>query len=399
VKLTNTTASNLTLKPTEHERFAWDDGLPGFGIRLRRGARGRIVRRYIVQYRTIRGSQRRLTLGDANTVRCVQAKEKAKEILAQVRLGEDPQAEKIAARRTVTLFAGAREYLDANANRWRPSTAGANRRQLLNHAKPLHSRPVEQITRAEVAGLLGRIAREKGPIIANRVRTVMSGFFAWCILYHELGANPAVGIPRNAEIGRDRVLSDDELAAIWNATDDGSDFSRIVRLLILTACRRNEVGQLKWSEIAGDLFVLPAVRSKNKRSHEVPLCALAIAQLPLRSGERDAVFGKSEAGFSGWGYAKAALERKLNGQIPKRWALHDLRRSAATWLSEHGTEPAHIDALLNHASGVAKSGIRSIYNRAEYRGPKKIALAKWAEHIASITGQDVTNIAALERSA
>jgi integrase len=394
MKLTQTVIDRLTLGPDERERIVWDDEVRGYGVRMRRGVRERVLKRHIVQYRSAGGSQRRQTLGDANVVRCVAAKAKAREILARVKLGEDPQAAKAAARRVVTFLTRAKEYLHECAHKWRPSTGSAVRRQLLSHASPLHPRPVEQVTRAEIAGLVARIAREKGRIIANRTRTALSGMFAWCVVHHELSSNPTVGIPHNGEASRDRVLTDDELAAIWNATDDNSDFSRIVRLLILTACRRNEIGQMRWSEVAGGVFTLPASRSKNKRSHEVWLHPLAVSRLPPRDSARDALFGQSERGFSGWGFAKTALDKRLGQQI-QSWRLHDLRRSAATWMAENGVEPAHVDAVLNHASGIAKRGIRATYNRAEYREPKRRALAKWAEHIAEITGQDVANVAAL----
>jgi integrase len=161
---------------------------------------------------------------------------------------------------------------------------------------------------------------------------------------------------------------------------------------MLTACRRDEVGRMHWSEIDGDRFTLPASRSKNHVLHEVPLHPLAVAQLPPRSGERDAVFGRGEAGYSGWSRSKARLDARLG--LPQ-WGLHDLRRTCATWLSENGTEPQHVDAVLNHIGGVAKSGISGIYNRATYSLPKRQALAKWANHIAGITRQTTTNIAAL----
>jgi integrase len=117
-----------------------------------------------------------------------------------------------------------------------------------------------------------------------------------------------------------------------------------------------------------------------------------MAQLPPRSGGRDAVFGRGDTGFSGWSRCKARLDAQLD-LAP--WGLHDLRRSCATWLSEHGTEPQHVDAVLNHVSGAAKSGSLGIYNRATYALPKRQALMRWGDHVATITNQSFVNVATL----
>jgi integrase len=411
-KLVQSIIDRLVLDPDEPERFVWDTEVKGFGIRLRRGAgkntradnstrkdaRGRpgpTLKRFIVQYRTAENGQRRLTLGDAHTIRCVQAREKARQILARVRLGEDPQSDRVKARRVTTFAVRAKEYLAENSHKWRPSTTNAVERQLLKHAKPLHSQPIGQVSRSEVAALLARISRERGPVIANRTRVALSGLFAWCMVRHELGANPVIGIKANSEQSRERVLNDVELAAIWNSTGDNSSFSKIVRLLMLTGSRRNEIGDMRWSEIDGDVFTLPASRSKNKKPHEVWLCPLAVAQLPPRNAERDVIFGRSAAGFNAWHSSKQRLDTKIERsglRIPD-WTLHDLRRSVATWLSENGTEPHVVEAVLGHVG--AKKGIGGVYNKANYSRPKRQALARWAEHVASVGGVDTANVVVL----
>ena len=145
---------------------------------------------------------------------------------------------------------------------------------------------------------------------ADRARTALSGLFGWAIDRGYLDNNPTLNIRARAQSGaRDRVLSEAELAAVWNACDGDDDFSRIVRLLILTGQRRAEIGDLAWPEI--DLekrqIELPETRTKNGSSHIVPLSdeALAIlAAIPARHG-RDLVFGSGVGGFSGWSKAKS----------------------------------------------------------------------------------------------
>jgi integrase len=397
VKLTDGNIASLAPPAGKDERFVWDKVLPGFGVRLRRGGQqGAITRRWVAQYETKVGQTRRVTLGDPATVRCTAARLKARELLAKVRLGDDPQGDVRRARQVVTFSTLAEQYLVEVASKLRPTTQDGIRRHLRVHAKALHAKPVKAIERSDIATLLSAVERERGPIAANRARATLSTFFAWLITDHGLPANPVVGTRVRPEASRERVLSDAELAAIWHATDTGHNHDRIVRLLMLTACRRDEIGRMRWPEIVGDVFTLSAGRSKNRVAHEVALHPLVIAQLPPRSGERDVVFGRGTAGFSGWSKCKARLDARLGLSAP--WGLHDLRRSCATWLSEHGTEPQHVDAVLNHVSGVARRGVAGIYNRATYAAPKRQALMKWGDHIASIARQNTVNVATLRRS-
>jgi integrase len=185
---------------------------------------------------------------------------------------------------------------------------------------------------------------------------------------------------------RDRVLSDSEIAAIWRAAGDDA-FGKIVKLLVLTACRREEIGGLKWSEIDRNnaTITLPASRVKNGHEHTLPLTTLAleiIGSIEQVVG-RDHLFGdRSLNGFTGWGAAKDDLDDRLD-KITE-WRLHDLRRSVATWLAEHGdVEPHVIEAILNHYSG-HRSGDAGTYNRAKYARQMRAALSLWDDHLRSL---------------
>jgi integrase len=342
-----------------------------------------------------------MTLGDPSVVACAAARQKARELRARASLGEDPQGDRIAARRAITFGNQVENYLTSIGSRVRPATLALRRRHLTLHTKPLHRLAVGSITRGELIRLLETIARERGEVAANRCGSTLTGFFGWLMLSGVIEINPMVGIKAYPETSRDRVLTDRELAAIWHATDRGTDFHRVVRLLLLTGCRRSEVGGMRWSEIQGDAFVLPAARSKNKQAHEVPLHALAVSQLPARISGRDTVFGRGDSTLASYfssGRSKQRLDRRIGGAIAARWSLHDLRRSCATWLSEHNIEPHIVEAVLGHVGGTAKRGISGIYNRASYRMQKRAALTLWAEHIAEITGQSTSNVTALAKA-
>ena len=184
---------------------------------------------------------------------------------------------------------------------------------------------------------------------------------------------------------RERVLTDAEITQLWRACGD-NQFGTIVRLLLLTGCRRMEICGLRWSELDLETGILrlPAERTKNKRSHTLPLPPLTldiIATVP-RIGGRDNLFGeRSELGFTQWG-AKRDLDARLAGKVAK-WVLHDLRRTCATGLADIGIAPHIIEQVLNHVSG-HKVGVARIYNRSSYAREVKAALALWAEHVRAL---------------
>ena len=196
---------------------------------------------------------------------------------------------------------------------------------------------------------------------------------------------------------RDRVLSDEELALVRQQAGPG-DFGACVRLLILTAARREEVGGLRWSEIDGETWRLPAERSKNHRAHELHLTPLArriIGELPRLDSDRDLLFGSGVGGFSGWSKAKRLLDARMVAALRAKhgrkaklepWRLHDLRRTAATRMVDIGVQPFVVEAVLNHLSG-HKAGVAGIYNRSLYLPEKRAALERWADHVEKIVGE------------
>jgi integrase len=194
--------------------------------------------------------------------------------------------------------------------------------------------------------------------------------------------NPVIGTNKAAgEIkARDRVLTDKELATVWNGLPENG-YGRIVRLLILTGCRRDEIGSLRWPEINEEsrLIALPGERTKNGRPHDVPLskAALEILNSIPRRVNRDFVFGEGKGGFSGWSKAKASLDAQLG---LKAWRLHDLRRTASTRMADLGVQPHIIEAVLNHVSG-HKAGVAGVYNRSTYANEKRTALDALSNYV------------------
>jgi integrase len=394
VRLSKETVNRLELPEGKSELLVFDDQLRGFGIRLRAGGK----RSWIVQYR-VGQKQRRVTIGSAAALDLEAARREAKQKLAQVALGSDPQLEKWQTKKQATETLGVliARYLESYAARsLAPRTLVEVTRSLKSHWKRLHELPVAKIVRRDIAAELATIAQESGPFAANRARAYLSSVFGWAVMQGLAEGNPVSGTGRvTPEVSRDRVLKDDELALVWRHAGEG-DYGTIIRLLILTGQRREEVAAMRWSELylATGTWEIPATRTKNGRPHIVPLSHAAIDTLngvERRKG-RDLVFGSGTGPFSGWSKGKSKLDDRI--LLAKRqedpqakplpaWRIHDLRRTAATRMADLGVQPHVVEAVLNHISG-HRAGIAGIYNRAAYGTEKKTALTLWADHINDI---------------
>ncbi|TGE02408.1 tyrosine-type recombinase/integrase [Methylobacterium nonmethylotrophicum] len=379
-----TSQSVAALKAPTGKRYVlvFDEATPGFGVKVSEGG----SRQWVVQYRDGAGKSRRTTLGRVEVMPLPKARDAARDLLARVRLGDDPRAEKTKAKtKPVETFGElVPRYIAHAEGRLRPRSIEAARQHLNGHFKGLHNKPVTEVKRADVASQLAAITKGSGPQAANRARAVLSAFFAWTVGEGIAEANPVSGSNRPAPAkARERVLSAPELVAVWKACED-DDFGRIVRLLILTGARREEVAAIAWSELdlPAALWALPGARSKNHRAHDVPLSQTALdilANVPHRAG-RDLLFGLRANGFSGFSRCKARLDTRSS---VTGWTLHDLRRTAATGMAELGVLPHVVEAVLNHVSG-HKAGVAGIYNRASYAREKREALDLWAAHVMAL---------------
>jgi integrase len=388
MKFTKQAIAGLALPEGKADAIYFDDTLPGFGVRLRAG--GKMV--WIAQYRTA-GRQRRETLGDVRRIDLDAARTAAKKRFAEVTLGGDPQAERAEAkiRAALTLGAMADKYLVFKQPRLRPSTYNADKRYLDQHWKPLRDLPVHAIRRRDVAARLGEIIKQNGAVAAARARGALSAFFAWAIREGIADENPVTGTndPSTAMQSRDRVLTEDEIRVIWNACRD-DDFGRIIKLLMLTGARRDEIGGLRWNEIDLDHAVLtvPGDRTKNHHALVLPLppAALAILKSAPRREGREFVFGGRGDAFSAWSYSMLTIGARIVGSEGKAlapWRIHDIRRTVATGMAELGVQPHIVEAVLNHTGG-HKGGVAGVYNRATYEREVRAALLLWADHARSI---------------
>jgi integrase len=387
MKLTMDSITALQMPSGKTEHFEWDDAMPGFGVRLRGSSK-----RWTVQYR-VGKQQRRESLGDIRKVRLEDARKIARQRFAQVEFGNDPAVERAkslqaATAAILTLGNVAARYLTAKEDRLRPNTYKQAKYHFAVQWKPFAGRPIDSLKRADVAAQLQEIIKKHGRTSAARARGNLSALFTWAMKEGLCETNPVIATndPDEGILPRDRVLTDQELAAVWRACEDDT-FGRIVRLLILTGCRREEMGSLKWSEVNLDSGVLtiPGDRTKNHRVLVLPLppVAIEILQSTPRREERDVVFTTRGTGFSAWSYSKIALDGRITtarGNPLPRWVLHDLRRTMRTGLGKIGVQPHIAELAINHVKG----GVQAIYDRHTYEREIKAALTLWANYVLSV---------------
>ena len=356
------------------EGWLWDERVCGWGVRKQK--------RGIFYYVRARcgGRQVMHSIGRHGAPWTVEtARAKALELLATLANGTNPFAE-VESQTDATFGSEMERYLVRKQASLAARSYVEVRRHLRDYSMPLHKLPIAEIDRRIIAVLLGQIETASGAVSRNRLRSSLSAFWKWAIAEGLCETNPVLGTLKAGVGGsRDRVLTPDELRKLWHALGDNR-FSEVVRLLLLTACRRTEIGNLQWSEIdlARKLIVLPPARTKNGRGLSLPLSHQALAILERTPRRNTTPFLFSDAkGFGAWDQDKLRLDARL-GIAP--WRIHDLRRSAATGMAELGVLPHIVEAVLNHQSG-HKSGVAGIYNRARYADEMRIALQKWGDHI------------------
>jgi len=419
------------VKPPASGRMEYFDAAFG-GLALRVTQSGH--KSWSLHYR-MGGRLRRYTLGNFPAIKPAQARREAIAALDQVRAGIDPITEKKQRRdlrspAADTFAAVAEDYLTRQlAKNNAASTYKEARRDLEKHALPRwRDRPISGISRRDVLDLIDAITARGAEIQANRTLTRLRALFNWAIEKDRLAESPVARMKLpTKERPRDRVLSDDELRWLWQACEAiGWPFGPLVKLLLLTAQRRDEVASLEWSEI--DLekrtWTMPREKAKNDRAQEVHLSVAAAEVLEAlpRLGDGLVFTTTGETPISGFSRAKLRLDaamararrrslglpeaekelrkalriaakKPLPEEIPN-WTLHDLRRTAATGMARLNVAPHVVDKVLNHVSGTIR-GVAAVYNRFEYLEERRAALEAWGRYVENLVAPARSNIVPL----
>jgi integrase len=354
--------------PKEGQAEIFDLGYPGLALRIGHGGA-----KSFVLFHRVNGALKRTTLGRWPRVSLADARNSWRRVAE----GKAP-TEKGASGELFSTVVEQWLKLDA-AQRNRPSSLKLIHGIVDHDILPAwRDRHISEIGRGEVAALIDSVLARGAPAKARQVHAYLHRLFKWSLGRGIVAANPMESMERPGKSSsRERVLDDAELAKIWKACEGVP--GAVVQMLILTGARREEIAQLKWSEIQGDAIHLSNGRTKNGEGHIIPLSSAAkalLASLPRIDG--DFVFTYDGVkGVSGWSRNKRNLDAACG---VSDWVIHDLRRTVATGLQKLGVSLQVTEAVLGHTSG-SRAGIVGVYQRHDFAAEKASALEAWAEHV------------------
>ena len=439
---TITAAAVKNYRPGEGRREIPDGGCSGLYLVIQASGH----RSWAMRFRRPNGKPAKLTLGPVDLsgqeaesepvldspLTLASARRLAAEIHRQRAMGRDVVADYDASRRRQksqhesraksTYASAAKDFIEQYASkktrRWRetarllglayPPTGGEPIRIKGGLCERWNDKPIAEIDGHDIHSLIDETRRSGAPGLERRsdgpteararvMLSCLSKMFSWLVQHRRVSQNPCKDVHRpEASAARDRVLTDAEIVKFWRATDaERKELSALLKLLLLTGCRLNEVAGMTRAELSDDgaTWNIPGSRTKNKRPHVVPLAPLA--RKMVGTGSEGFVFtttGRSPV--SGWSKIKRRLDAAM--KIPP-WRLHDLRRTAATGMAEIGIAPHIVEAALNHISG-AKAGVAGTYNRAAYAEEKRSALERWASHVQGLVSERPANVVKMRKA-
>jgi integrase len=377
----------MSIRPVPGKQIDYfDERMPGFGLRVSGSGR----RSWIVIYR-IGGRLRRLTLGPYPYLSLADARAKAKRAISDVVHGGDPAAAKQAERLAETFAEFAVEYLEKHAKvrkrSWREDQRMLERDLLpaWRHIK------VKDISRRDVRELLERVVERGSPMQANRLFALIRKMFNFGIQRDVIEHSPCTALSQpmpNRQ--RDRVLSEQEIRAVWKALErERPLIAASFKLRLLTAQRGAEILSMRWEhlDLAAGWWTIPGELAKNGRSHRVPLSGAVLTVLDevrrLSDGGQELFPSPSRAGSMQ--YAQKAVER-IRKAAGVEFTGHDLRRTAASHMTSMGISRLTVGKILNHV----ETGVTAVYDRHSYDREKRQALEEWGRRLAEIVSQEDT---------
>jgi integrase len=379
----------------------------GFGVRVTASG----ARAFILNYR-LRGREHRFTIGAWPDWSALKAVREARNQRQRIDRGEDPLKDRAPIPTMKSVSSVIDDFMARYVrNKERPLRSADQIQSAFDRlVKPRIGKiGVYELRRSHVAEMLDKVEDEAGPVQADRVRAYLRKALSWYAERDdEFNLNAAfvrVGARANPkERARTRVLSDDELRIIWPLLSEAGTFGALLKTLLLTAQRRDEVANMVWTEIGADrIWTIPAERYKTKRSNHVPLSNAARTVIGAKSKIEgcDYVFpSRTNTPFSGFGKSKARLDKavllykqkhaKKGAEVgpPPNWTLHDLRRTAKTLMARAGVRPDISERVLGHVI----AGVEGTYDRHSYADEKREALEKLAAMIERILNPLPANV-------
>jgi integrase len=380
----------------------------GFGVRVTAAG----ARAFVLNYR-LRGREYRFTIGAWPDWSALKAVREARHLRQRVDRGENPLEDRASSSTAVTVASVLDDFLARHVrNKNQPLRSAGEYESAFNRlVKPRVGKlGIYEVRRSHIIRMLDEIEDTNGPVMADRTLAYSRKAFNWYATRDDQFSSPVVrGMARikPKERARTRVLSDEEIRAIWPVLAQLGTYGAFVTMLLLTAQRHGEVARMSHKEIGGDgVWTIPAERYKTKRSHFVPLskAALAIVSAQPKFDDCDYVFpSRAKTPYTRSGKSKAALDKAVFKAIQQakngtkaeplpNWTLHDLRRTAKTLMARAGVRPDISERALGHVI----KGVEGTYDRHSYAEEKRDALEKLAVMIERILNPPDSNVAGLD---
>jgi integrase len=392
------------VKPGTKRLAVYDPAVPGLAVRVQPSGHKTFV--FGAKYPAQKAASTehvpsftRLELGEVGHMTLAAARAKAQAWAALIAAGVHPRDEEARTRKIADTVAGttfkavAEEFIARHLPGQRKARRVEReiRHELIPHWGTL---PITAITRRHVAELIENIVARPAPTYAHNIFGHVRTLFDWAINSgkYDFEASPCDRLRPKKLIGskktRERVLDDHELKSLWHATDNLKHypFDAVVKLLLLTGARLNEVTGATWSEfdLEKRLWVVPAARFKMNAQHFVPLTEDMLAVLGTLPHWRggDHVFTTTQGRTAIYGFShpvKVKLEKATGADAP--WTLHDIRRTVRTRLAALRVPEPIAELVIGHA----RRGMGAVYDRHEYRDELREALTAWNALLRSIT--------------
>ncbi|OAN61661.1 hypothetical protein A8B79_04335 [Balneola sp. EhC07] len=383
-KLTDVFIKNFE---TEKRRIEFSDTVkPGLVLRVS----GNGSKTFAFRYR-VNGKSKRFTIGKYPAVSLSKARSLSEELYIKSMQEIDPQKEKLETRnRTIiTISDLAESYKKRHLPKLKHSTQKDYIRRIDNFILPkLGNIEIGSLKRFQIIEFLEDMA-EDAPIHSNRIRGILSSMYGFALQKALCEYNPVSTVrPISKENSRDRVYTEDEIKKLWVAFEkEVEPFESVFKMLLITGQRLGETRRMKWEHIKDRVWIIPAEENKANRTHFLPLSSFALSILERMksiNGDSEYVFEspvRKGKPISSLGYpAKRVRE---SSQVAD-FRIHDLRRTAASYMAKNGVNRTVLGKVLNHKGLAGDNKITSIYDRHDYMVEKRNALENWGYQLQHI---------------
>jgi len=392
-----------TLKPGASAVEWFDEDTRGLSLKLNPGGAATWYFNYTRRADALR---RRVQLGKLTALGLKDARLRATKMAGLVADGRDPAGDRRAERDALTVADLVDQFFDQYAKEKR--TGKRQYQMLVKDVLPIIGRSkAATVTRRDIGRITDRMAGRGVTIGASRTFEIVRKMFNWALEKGLIEQNPCLGMKKPFQTRkRERVLSSDEIRAVWNGLAEASisrDGQQVLKLCLITGQRLGEVAGMCRDEFnfESKIWTIPSWRSKNGHAHRVPLTdiALEIIEEALSGATTEFLFpgyGKDDAVKSS-SVGKAV--RRCSGELGvAHWTTHDLRRTAATCMADLGVVPHVIGHVLNHRTVTKASVTDQVYNRYSYDREKRAALELWSTRLAAIIAGTTAEVVSIRRA-